>query len=73
MINVKINFKGDPRFKREAWMCKCKKTVESQKHVLLYCDEYEKLREGVDFGKDKDLVNYFREVLATREAAESEQ
>ena len=67
MINVKMNSKNDPRFKREAWMCKCKKNVESQKHVLLYCNEYSKLREGVDFDNDKDLVKYFRDVLATRE------
>ena len=72
MVDLKMNFQNDPRFKRESWMCKCLTTVESQKHVLLYCKEYSELREGVDFDNDKDLVEYFRDVLALRDKVEPE-
>ena len=72
MVDMKMNFKHDPRYKRESWMCKCVTTVESQNHVLLYCKEYDNLPEGLDFDNDKDLVKYFRDVLAIREATESE-
>ena len=72
MVDVKMNFRNDPRYKRESWMCKCETNVESQTHVLLYCKNYAKLREGLDFDNDRDLVKYFREVLAIREKGESE-
>lgn len=69
MVDLKMNFKNLPQYRRDSWMCKCLATVESQRHVLLYCPEYAKLREGRDMDNDKDLVNYFRDVLAKRDAA----
>ena len=67
MVDVKANFKGDPRYSRELWLCDgCQKTVETQTHVI-FCPAYTKLREGRDLQSDKDLVNYFREVLSIRQ------
>ena len=67
MINVKMNFKSDPKYSRELWRCDgCRRTVESQPHIL-YCPAYKTLREGRDIKDDNDLVKYVQEVLLARE------
>ena len=67
MIDIKMNFKSDPRNSRELWRCDgCRRTVESQPHIL-HCPAYKTLREGRDVNVDKDLIKYVQDVLVVRE------
>ena len=63
MVDLKINFNKNMKYKKESWMCKCLKIVESQRHVLLHCPENSKLREG------RDKAKFLQDVLAIQDAA----
>ena len=66
MVNVKDNMRN--KYKGSSVNCDaCNlKVAESQIHVMV-CPGYEDIRVGKDMMKDRDLVNYFREVLMLRE------
>ena len=65
MLEVKNNYKGE--HKKTNLLCEgCKVSIETQDHVL-YCPYYSDLRQGIDLSCDKDLVNYYREVMNIRD------
>ena len=66
MVDLKANFKNKPAFRKYGWICEgCQKEVETNAHVMS-CETYTLIREGKDLKKDKDLVDFFREVLKLR-------
>jgi hypothetical protein len=64
---VKMNFSSDPGFKNQLWTCSHCPSVDTQSHIRL-CPAYEKFRIDKDFNNDHDLVCYFQQVIALREA-----
>ena len=62
---VQMNFKGDPKFKKNSWQCKDCEIPDTQEHILR-CPTYEHLRIGKDLNFDKDLVGYFRTIIDIR-------
>ena len=68
---IKMNFTSDKRYASESWLCdSCKgtnveKPKDTQEHVLV-CSAYENLRQGKNLSDDKDIVEYFRQVLNHR-------
>ena len=66
MLDVKDNMRN--RNKGNNVYCEAcdSNTAESQLHVMA-CPGYAELRAGKDMSKDKDLVDYFREVMLLRE------
>ena len=67
MVEVKMNYKSDPRNSKELWRCdSCKSgALESQTHVL-YCTAYSDLRIGKNLEDMDHLVKYFSDVMAIR-------
>jgi hypothetical protein len=64
MLELKNNYKGD--YRRTNLLCEgCKVSIETQDHVL-FCPFYSDLRQDIDLSCDKDLVNYYREVMDIR-------
>ena len=63
---IQLNYKGDPKFKKNGWKCVGCGAQDSQEHVVT-CGAYAKLRDDLDLGKDTDLVKYFKKVIAMRE------
>ena len=69
--SVQMNFQSDKGFKENLWTCEgCRYLPgigfrDTQQHILI-CPGYEKLRSGRDFSCDRDLVEYFRQVLLQR-------
>ena len=66
MLDLKANFKNKPAFRKDGWVCDgCKKEVETSGHVMS-CQAYELIREGKDLSTDRDLVQFFKEVMKIR-------
>ena len=66
MVECKGNFQNDPGYKRDKWQCdSCNLEVETQSHVMS-CPAYQDIRIGKSLDQDKDLVEYFKEVLIIR-------
>ena len=63
---IQLNYKGDPKCKKNGWTCVGCGDQDSQEHVVT-CGAYAKLRDDLDLGKDTDLVKYFKKVIAMRE------
>ena len=66
MTNVKLNFKNDPKSVKSLWKCPECEQIDSQQHIL-WCKQYESLRENKDLSTDKDLTSYFQQVMLHRE------
>ena len=72
---IQMNFKNDPVFKANLWVCLgcdmrgkdklAPVSQDSQTHVLS-CAGYADLRKDKDLSDDKDLVEYFSAVIARR-------
>ena len=69
------NFSNDLKFKRTNWMCLCLVEREVESHLTSSsCPVYADIRENYgDLSSDDELVRYFGEVLARREALEEEE
>ena len=71
MPYIKMNFPSDKWYASDSWSCdNCKltnveKPKDTQEHVLV-CSADENLRQGKNLSEDKDLVDYFRQVLNHR-------
>ena len=67
MTDIKMIYLNKDEYIRSMWRCDSCKTgaIESQSHVL-HCPAYRKLREGKDLNNDKDVIEYFRNVLNIR-------
>ena len=58
--------KWESRYKKDGWKCDgCELEVESNAHVI-ECVAYDHVRDGKDLNCDKDLVQYFKEVMTIR-------
>ena len=64
---VKMNFPSDEGYKRQLWKCQHCPNIDTQSHIQ-HCPAYEHLREGKNLDNDLDLVKYFQQVIAMREA-----
>ena len=69
------NYTHDQKFKRTNWLCRCLLAREVEAHLTSSaCPVYADLREKYgDLSGDSELVAYFGEVLARREALEEEE
>ena len=66
MVDLKANFKNKPAFRKDGWICEgCHNEVETNGHVMS-CEAYEHVREGKNLDSDKDLVQFFKEILKIR-------
>ena len=64
---VKTHFKSDKVFSEQLWTCDGCLRLDTSEHLVHHCPKYDDLREGLDFDKDEDLVNFFRKVIDRRE------
>ena len=63
---VQMNYKGDPEFRKNGWKCVGCGEPDLQEHVVS-CSAYGHLRSNLDLRTDKDMVKYYKEVIAIRE------
>ena len=67
MTKCKMNFSNDMLNRTTLWQCdSCETNIDTQKHIL-FCPAYKTLREGKSLDNDKDIVNYFIEIMRIRE------
>ena len=69
--SVKMNFQSDRLYTKKLWAfegCIGESDVGLRytQHHILICEAYADYRTGKDFSNDKDLVDYYREVLKHR-------
>ena len=64
---VKMNFPSDVGFKKQLWKCQHCPNIDTQAHIQ-HCPAYEHLRAGKNLDNDQDMVKYFQQVIAMREA-----
>ena len=69
---VKMNFQSDPEYTRDMWRCSgCLAegnpmgNRDTQLHVMV-CPGYEEYRQDKNLSKDKDIVEYFKQVIDHR-------
>ena len=62
---VKLNYKGNKRYEAEGWKCDDCLHLDSEDH-LLWCEEYESIRENLNLEKDKDLSLYLHKIHISR-------
>ena len=66
MYDAKKNFKNNPIYKKESFLCDgCKVEVDENVHVL-YCVSYRDLRTNKDLSSDRDLAVFLQQVLNIR-------
>ena len=58
MFCSKMNYRNNPKFKADLWLCdSCQSQIDTQSHVL-FCPAYQILRADKDLDNDKHLVQY---------------
>ena len=62
---VKLNYKGNQRYKAEGWKCDECSFLDSEDH-LLWCSGYEHIREDLDLGNEKNLSKYLHKIYLKR-------
>ena len=62
---VKMNFKGVRSYADSNWRCDICNLPDTQEH-LISCKGYKSCRVGKDLTRDKDLVDFFRNVISLR-------
>ena len=67
------NYSRDKRFEKTSWLCLCKKSREEEVHLLSgQCQVYGDLTHNYsDLTEDDQLVQFFSDVLARRDALET--
>ena len=63
--SVKMNFKGVKSFAAENWLCNDCLVPDTQEH-LMECPAFSSFRVGKDLQTDKNLVDYFRQIILLR-------
>ena len=66
LFDAKLNFKGNPEYKREKYLCDSCETEQDENTHVLFCRSYHSLREGKDLNSDSDLCDYLHRVLIIR-------
>ena len=61
---VKMNYKNEKKYSKQLWKCTCGK-MDSESH-LMWCKNYQHLRENKDLSVDKDLCQYLHEIFLLR-------
>ena len=69
------NFSKDKRFARSEWLCKCGDSKEEESHLMSgNCRVYGEIRRNYsDLSDDKQLVDFFNEVLSRRDELEEKE
>ena len=69
---IKMNFQSDQQHVRDLWTCPgCSEpgdvmgSRDTQRHVMV-CPGYQEFREDKDLSQDKDIVDYFKQVIKHR-------
>ena len=66
IFEAKINFKHNPEYKNEKYLCdSCESEVDLNSHVL-YCPSYSALRHEKNLNNDSHLAEYLQQVLEIR-------
>ena len=72
---VRMNFKNDPQFARELWVCPdCRDpgsamgSPGTEVHIMTTCPANEALRVKKDLSDDRQLVEFFTEVINRRQS-----
>ena len=67
MLDVKFNYSHDPQYKKDLWRCdSCESSIDTQSHIL-WCPAYSDLRVDKSLEKDKDLIDYIKNVMSIRQ------
>ena len=68
------NFSKDRRFARNDWLCKCREAREDEAHLISgNCEVYGEIRKKYDIMDDKNLVDFFNDVLRRRDELDIEE
>ena len=75
MMSFAGNFSKDKRFARTDWLCKCGEAREEESHLISgNCVVYGEIRRNYsDLNDDKQLVDFFNEVLSRRDELEEKE
>ena len=75
MMSFAGNYAKDRRFARSNWLCKCGKSREEESHLISgNCEVYGEIRSSYsDLNDDKQLVDFFNEVLSRRDELEEKE
>ena len=75
MMSFAGNFSKDKRFARTEWLCKCGESKEEESHLISgICEVYGEIRRNYsDLSDDKQLVDFFNEVLSRRDELEEKE
>ena len=75
MLPFAGNYTKDKRFARSDWLCKCGESKEDESHLLSgNCEVYGEIMNNYsNLNDDKQLVDFFNEVLARRDELEEEE
>ena len=68
---VKMNYKNEKYYSKKLWKCTCGK-MDSESH-LLWCKNYEYLRENKDLSNNKDLCQYLHKIFLLRTKKEKKK
>ena len=69
------NYSNDKRFAKTEGLCRCKRSPEEESHLLSgNCQVFGSIREKYgDLKDDESLVNFFNEVLQTRDEIDEDE
>ena len=75
MLPFAGNYAKDKRFARSNWLCKCGEVKEEESHLLSgNCEVYGDIRGNYsNLNDDKQLVDFFNEVLSRRDELEEKE
>ena len=66
LSTVQWNFKNNPKYRSNGYLCRCKEHIDTQSS-LLNCRLYDHLKDGLDpSNSDIDLVRFFQLVIQER-------
>ena len=65
--SVMMNFKGVSEYEKKGWKCDTCGELDTQEHITM-CPAFKELRADKVLNNDKDIVEYFRQVIQIRES-----